>query len=60
MTDFGLDSLLRTEFVVRAGEHSGVRVTAAELMGGDRTPPHSAQPVHGRPGLARPQPSEPR
>ncbi|WP_408055201.1 acyl carrier protein [Streptomyces azureus] len=47
-TDFGLDSLLSTEFMVRAGEHFDVRLAATELMGGDRTLTHFAQLVHSR------------
>ncbi|MET9968463.1 SDR family NAD(P)-dependent oxidoreductase, partial [Streptomyces sp. NPDC006356] len=48
VTDFGLDSLLSTEFLVRAGEHFDVRLTAAELMTSDRTLNHLARLVHGR------------
>ncbi|MET9871563.1 beta-ketoacyl reductase, partial [Streptomyces sp. NPDC006386] len=48
VTDFGLDSLLSTEFLVRAGEHFDVRLTAAELMSSDRTLTHLAHLVHTR------------
>ncbi|MEY9988679.1 acyl transferase domain-containing protein/NADPH:quinone reductase-like Zn-dependent oxidoreductase/SAM-dependent methyltransferase/acyl carrier protein [Streptomyces sp. V4I8] len=48
VTDFGLDSLLSTEFLLRAGEHFDVRLTAAELMTSDRTLSHFAQSVHSR------------
>ena len=48
VTDFGLDSLLSTEFMVRAGEHFDVRLAAAELMSSDRTLTHFAQLVHTR------------
>jgi NADPH:quinone reductase-like Zn-dependent oxidoreductase/acyl carrier protein len=48
VTDFGLDSLLSTEFLVRASEHFDVRLTAAELMTSDRTLTHFAQSVHSR------------
>ncbi|MFI6854162.1 acyl carrier protein [Streptomyces sp. NPDC050416] len=48
VTDFGLDSLLSTEFLVRAGEHFDVRLAATELMGGDRTPTCFAHVVHSR------------
>lgn len=51
VTDFGLDSLLSTEFLVRAGEHFDVRLAATELMGSDRTLTHFAQLVHGKLGL---------
>ena len=48
VTDFGLDSLLSTEFLVRAGEHFDVRLAAAELMTSDRTLNHFARLVHSR------------
>ncbi|MEU6918018.1 SDR family NAD(P)-dependent oxidoreductase [Streptomyces olindensis] len=48
VTDFGLDSLLSTEFLVRAGEHFDVRLAAAELMSSDRTLNHFARLVHTR------------
>ncbi|WP_338895411.1 SDR family NAD(P)-dependent oxidoreductase [Streptomyces sp. TG1A-60] len=48
VTDFGLDSLLSTEFMVRAGEHFDVRLATAELMNSDRTLTHFAQLVHTR------------
>lgn len=51
VTDFGLDSLLSTEFLVRAGEHFDVRLAAAELMTSDRTLTHFAQSVHSKLGL---------
>src|SRR5262249_37317104 len=55
VTDFGLDSLLSTEFLVRVGEHFDIRLAAAELMGSDRTLTHIAQLVQGRLDLpARP------
>jgi NAD(P)-dependent dehydrogenase (short-subunit alcohol dehydrogenase family)/acyl carrier protein len=53
VTDFGLDSLLSTEFLVRAGEHFDARLAATELMGGDRTLTCFAQLVHSRLDLAR-------
>ncbi|GHA02134.1 type I polyketide synthase [Streptomyces purpurascens] len=52
VTDFGLDSLLSTEFLVRAGEHFDVRLAATELMSSDRTLTHFAQLVHSRLDLA--------
>jgi acyl carrier protein len=48
VTDFGLDSLLSTEFLVRAGEHFDVRLAATELMGSDRTLTHFTHLVHSR------------
>jgi acyl carrier protein len=48
VTDFGLDSLLSTEFLVRAGEHFDIRLAAAELMSSDRTLTHFAHLVHSR------------
>ncbi|MFD5126742.1 SDR family NAD(P)-dependent oxidoreductase [Streptomyces olindensis] len=48
VTEFGLDSLLSTEFLVRAGEHFDVRLAAAELMSSDRTLNHLAHLVHTR------------
>ncbi|MFF5516449.1 SDR family NAD(P)-dependent oxidoreductase [Streptomyces coeruleorubidus] len=58
VTDFGLDSLLSTEFMVRAGEHFDVRLAATELMGGDRTLTHFAQLVHSRLDLGPDRPGD--
>jgi acyl carrier protein len=52
VTDFGLDSLLSTEFLVRAGEHFDIRLAATELMSSDRTLTHFARLVHSRLDLA--------
>jgi hypothetical protein len=53
VTDFGLDSLLGTEFLVRAGEHFDGLLAATERMGGDRTLTYFVQLVHSRLDLAR-------
>ncbi|MDB1090270.1 SDR family NAD(P)-dependent oxidoreductase [Streptomyces sp. ACA25] len=51
VTDYGLDSLLSTEFLVRAREHFDIRITPPELMAGGRTLTHFARLVHSRLGI---------
>lgn len=52
VTDFGIDSLLSSESMVRVGEHFDVRLVATELMIGDRTLTHLPQLVRSRLDLA--------
>ncbi|MFF9219780.1 acyl carrier protein [Streptomyces viridosporus] len=47
VTDFGLDSLLGRQFLVRARDLPGVRLSPADLATG-RTLAHFARPVHQR------------
>ncbi|MFF7725572.1 SDR family NAD(P)-dependent oxidoreductase [Streptomyces sp. NPDC008001] len=51
LEEFGLDSLMSTEFLLRAREHFGVQLSPTELMGGPRTLTHFAQVVYGRLGI---------
>ncbi|MEU9559929.1 SDR family NAD(P)-dependent oxidoreductase [Streptomyces fumanus] len=48
VTDFGLDSLLSTQFLLQAREHFDVRLAPGDLMGAGRTLGHYAGIVHRR------------
>ncbi|GAA0415698.1 SDR family NAD(P)-dependent oxidoreductase [Streptomyces luteireticuli] len=50
LDEFGLDSLMSTEFLLRTRDHFGVQPSAAELMGGPRTLAYFARLVHERLG----------
>jgi acyl carrier protein len=58
LTDLGLDSLMGAEFLVRTGEHFGIRMAAGELASGGQRPADAARLIHGRLGLDRPGPGQ--
>ncbi|MEV0374185.1 SDR family NAD(P)-dependent oxidoreductase [Streptomyces sp. NPDC050636] len=51
LEDLGLDSLMTTEFLLRAREHFDIRISPTELLGGGRALTHFARLVHERLGI---------
>ncbi|WP_369360530.1 SDR family NAD(P)-dependent oxidoreductase [Streptomyces sp. cg2] len=51
LEDLGLDSLMTTEFLVRAREHFDIRLAPTELLGSGRGLTHFARLVHQRLGI---------
>ncbi|MGW1072127.1 SDR family NAD(P)-dependent oxidoreductase [Streptomyces sp. NPDC002537] len=50
LEEFGLDSLMSTEFLLRTREHFGVQLSPTELIGGPRTLTQFSRLVHERLG----------